>query len=197
MGEYGKRIQGGEEIEEKRLDDCMVRFGRVLACDPSLRAWGYAVLNGDIIEDCGCIQTVPLVKKNKVTVADDRIRRIREINNQLKSIFLEHDIRTIVCEQPHGSQTATGAIMIGITMGIMQTISDMTFIPIEWYSEKKAKKACGFETKKVSKEDMVIRIKELYGYEWASGVKYWDSAVADSLAVYQAYKNSFPKTLDS
>ena len=159
---------------------------RILACDPSLRAWGYVVMYGEIIEDWGCIQTVPLSKKMRVSVASDRIRRIREINTALTSIFLEHTISGIVCEQAHGSQTATGAIMIGATMGIMQTIADVRGIPIEWYSEREAKKACGFTTKKVSKEDMVIRIKELYGYEWMTGSKARDSAIADALAVYMA-----------
>jgi Holliday junction resolvasome RuvABC endonuclease subunit len=155
----------------------------ILALDPSLRAFGFAVINaaGEVLET-GCIKTEPQYKKLRTRVGDDRCRRISELNNQLLTIIGKHNIQYIVSEQPHGSQSAGSAIMVGITLGIIQTLSDTLDIGVEWYSETDAKKAL-LNKNSASKKETIEAIKQLYSVKW-DNVKYKDEAVADALAVH-------------
>ena len=155
----------------------------VLACDPSMRAWGWVVLTPEgIVLDSGCIETLPNTNKTNIRKGDDRIRRISELNVQLLSIIDEHNVRLVVSEQPHGSQSASAAVMIGITAGIMQTICDCFSIPIEWYTEGDAKKAIA-DKRSVAKDEMIEIAGGLYSLDWHK-TKEKNRAVADALAVH-------------
>jgi Holliday junction resolvasome RuvABC endonuclease subunit len=158
---------------------------RVLAFDPSIRAWGWSVLNasGKVI-NTGCIKTDPSHKKLKIRKGDDRCRRISELNQAFNEIIKSNHISLIVSEQPHGSQSASAAVMIGITTAMTQSLSDLLGVPLEWYSEADAKQAV-FKRNSCSKAEMIEAIGGLYDVEW-SGVKYKDEAIADSIAVYHA-----------
>src|SRR4030042_3394853 len=114
----------------------------ILSNDPSMTAWGWSVITGrGIVIDQGCIKTAPSGKKSRIRKSDDRTRRICEINQQLIYLIKEYHIDFILSELPHGSQNAQAALMIGSVTGILQTISDVLEIPIEWYSEADSKKA--------------------------------------------------------
>jgi len=102
----------------------------------------------------------------------------------------DHDIQLIVAELPHGSQNAKAAIMMGIVAGILQMLSDALDIPIEWYSEADAKKAL-LNKRSASKKEIQDAISVLYNVNW-TGVKYYDEAVADALAVYYAAECTSP-----
>ena len=129
----------------------------VLACDPSLTAFGWAVISSDNkILARGCIQTKPSPAKLKVRKGDDRCRRITEINTILLKLIKHYNIVYIVSEQPHGSQSAVAAIMIGITLGIMQTIADTLAIGIEWYSEGDCKKTYSEKEMQVNKKELIL-----------------------------------------
>jgi Holliday junction resolvasome RuvABC endonuclease subunit len=156
----------------------------VMALDPSLTAWGWVIMDGEDnrVLKTGCIKTEPLYKKLRTRVGDDRCRRINELNQQLIFLIKGWNVRYIVSEQPHGSQSAVSAIMVGITLGMGQTLSDALNIGIEWYSEGDAKKALS-NKKKLSKQQTIEEIKKLYQVPW-TGVKYKDEAVADAIAVY-------------
>ena len=157
----------------------------VLTNDPSLTAWGWAVLDqhGEILE-VGCIKTAPEHKKRRIRVGDDNIRRISEINLTLKHVIERYNISYMLSELPHGSQNANAAKMIGMVAAICQTISDWKDIPIEWYSEGDAKKAV-LGRVSCTKREMIDAIEKLYGVEW-TGIKYRDEAGADALAIHYA-----------
>jgi len=155
----------------------------ILTNDPSFTAWGWAVLTleGEII-DTGCIKTIPSNKKLKIRKGDDRCRRISEINQRLLALIKKYNVVFILSEQPHGSQSAVAAIMIGVCLGIVQTIGDVLNIGIEWYSEQDSKK-CLLEKRSATKEETINAISKLYFWK-PSGVKYIDEAVADALSIY-------------
>jgi len=155
----------------------------VLTNDPSITAWGYAVLNaqGKVLTS-GCIKTEPQAKKLRIRKGDDTIRRVSEINQQLLSIIKQYEVSYLLSELPHGSQNAAAARMIGIVTGIVQTISDVFQIGVEWYSENDAKKAVSGK-RNVTKQQMIEIIKTHYQMKW-TGVKYKDEAVADALAIH-------------
>ena len=156
----------------------------VLTNDPSLTAWGWAVLNqnGEIIS-ADCIKTAPEHKKRRIRVGDDNIRRISEINQRLREIFKSYNIGLILSELPHGSQNASAAKMIGMVAAICQTISDWEKIPIEWYSEGDAKKAATGRIS-VPKQAMINRMSMIYPDAPWTRIKYKDEAIADALAIH-------------
>jgi len=157
---------------------------KVLTCDPSFTAWGWAVLEGHLVVDHGCIRTEPEAKKRKIREGDDRVRRTAELVRELLKIIQRYKVSFIVSELPHGSQNAKAAVMMGVVVGVVQGISICMDVPVEWYSENDAKKAL-LNRKSISKREVIEAINELYEVEW-KGVKYYDEAVADALAVYCA-----------
>ena len=155
----------------------------VLTNDPSMRAWGWAVLDGNIICAHGCIKTAPEHKKQRIRKSDDTSRRAADIIRELLNIIKRYNVKLILSESPHGSQNANAAIMIGMVTGITVTISECLQIPIEFYSEQDAKKAV-LNRKAATKEDIIEAICDRYGYEWLKKIKYIDEAVADALAIH-------------
>jgi len=162
---------------------------KILACDPSFTAWGWAVLQNHQVIDSGCIKTKPEAKKRRIRQGDDRVRRTSEIILSLMETMGDHTIDFIVSELPHGSQNAKAAVMIGTVMGILQTFSELWSIPIEWYSENDAKKAL-FGRISASKNQVIEAVQDTFEVR-LMGPKYVREAVADALAIYNvAHKNS-------
>ena len=162
----------------------------VLTNDPSITAWGYAVLDAqDKILATGCIKTEPLYKKRRTRKGDDTVRRVSEINQRLIKVIRHYKVTYLLTELPHGSQNASAAVMIGIVTGVVQTLSDALKIGVEWYAEMDAKK-CVLGKNSATKREMINAICELYDVPW-KGVKYKDEAIADALAIhYTATKQS-------
>lgn len=157
----------------------------VLTNDPSVTAWGWAVIDPktNLIHASGAIKTTPSSKKLRIRKGDDRIRRIQIINTDLIQVIKNYNIRLILSEQPHGSQSAVAALMIGIVLAEMQTIGDCLNIPVEWFSESDAKLAAT-GSRSIEKDDMVKVAKKLFPSMSLTNVKWRDQAVADALAVY-------------
>jgi Holliday junction resolvasome RuvABC endonuclease subunit len=154
----------------------------ILANDPSLTGWGYVVVRNDKVFAGGCIKTAPEHKKKRIRKTDDDLRRIHDINMELLLIIRSWNVNYIVSEIPHGSQTASGAVMVGTVRGIMQTIADCLEIPIETYSEQESKKTV-LGKKTATKTEMVNAIGNVYDMPYV-GVKYKDEAIADAMAIY-------------
>jgi Holliday junction resolvasome RuvABC endonuclease subunit len=155
----------------------------ILANDPSFTAWGWAAVTPDgRILETGCIKTESKSKKLRIRKGDDRVRRTSEICLELLRAIHEYDVDLIVSELPHGSQNASAAVMIGIVIGILQTIAETENIAIEWYSEADAKQ-CLLGKQSATKKEMIDVITKLYEVPW-TGIGYKDEAVADCLAVF-------------
>jgi Holliday junction resolvasome RuvABC endonuclease subunit len=155
----------------------------ILTNDPSMTAWGWAVLDWDgKVIDSGCIKTAPDYKKKRIRKGDDTVRRVSEINHQLLRTIRRHNVVYVLSELPHGSQNANAAIMIGIVTGILQTICDVKKLGIEWYSEGDAKKHL-LGKLSAAKREVIDAIAALYHVPWRN-IKYIDEAVADAMAIY-------------
>lgn len=157
----------------------------VLTNDPSMTAWGWAVVrpSDNVVIDCGAIKTEPQSKALRTRKGDDRVRRVQEINFQLINIIKRYHIALIVSELPHGSQSAVAAIMIGITTGVLQAIGDCLEVPVEWFSEGDAKVAVSGH-RSVPKDDMVQIMEGFFPDCPFKKTKWENQAIADSLAVY-------------
>jgi Holliday junction resolvasome RuvABC endonuclease subunit len=156
----------------------------ILACDPSLTAWGWVIVGQDIrIIDGGCIKTAPSSRKLRIRKGDDRCRRITKINHALLELIDRYNVGVILSEQPHGSQNAATAVMIGICLGIVQTIADTNDLVFEWYLEGDCKE-CLLGKRSAKKEETVRAIQKLYPYTPFVDIKYIDEAVADAMCVF-------------
>ena len=155
----------------------------ILTNDPSFTAWGWAAITpGGRILETGCIKTESKSKMLRIRKGDDRVRRTSEICLELLRVIHKYDVDLIVSELPHGSQNASAAVMIGIVIGILQTIAETETIAIEWYSEADAKQSV-LNKRSAVKKEMIDAITKLYKVPWM-GVGYRDEAVADALAVF-------------
>lgn len=163
----------------------------IMVYDPSFTGWGYVVLNlkGEVIA-ADCIKTGNEAKKRRIRKGDDRVRRTTEINEILLSVISKYNVSLIITEQPHGSQNAAAAVMIGIVIGVIQTMSNCLSIPVEWISEADSKKAL-LGKKSATKIETVNAIKKLYSVPW-SGIKYWDEAVADAMSIWHYAVRKIP-----
>jgi len=161
----------------------------ILTSDPSITEWGYAVVSIDSeILEAGCIKTIPDKKKKNIRKSDDRVRRISEINQKLIGLIKKHDIKYMLAEAPHGSQSAVGAVMIGMVAGMNQTISDCLGIPIEFYSEGEVKKHL-LNKRAATKQEMIDKVNDLTGY-LHDGPKYAREAVADAIGIFLTAENN-------
>jgi len=162
----------------------------VLAFDPSARGFGWSIIQGTKVLVCGCIKTEPKNKKLRIRKGDDDIRRISEINFELREIIDEHKIKFIVSELPHGSQNAAAAKLLAMVSSQVQTIADILRIGIEWYSEADAKRIV-LRKQTATKQEMINAIDKLYTVPW-KGIKYKDEAIADSIAIYHVAREQSP-----
>jgi len=190
LPDTGQGLDHGVKMNWVVIDEKVHDF-IVLANDPSVCAWGYAVLNGKgEILATGCIKTVGGGKKMRIRKGDDTIRRISEIDERLKQVIEEYHVTYMISELPHGSQNASAAVMQGSVSGIAQTISVFTGIGIEWYSEGDSKK-CLLGKISAEKVETINAISKLYGDKWRTKTKYINEAVADALSIhYVASKQS-------
>ncbi len=157
----------------------------ILTNDPSITAWGWAVINNGKVKAAGCISTSSEQKARRIRKGDDTVRRVSEINQELLAVIRRWDVNYIVSELPHGSQSASAAVMIGICTGVMQTMADALNLGIEWYSEADAKKAMSGK-RSVSKAEMIETVKLSYKDILWDRAKFRNEAIADAMAVYHA-----------
>ena len=168
----------------------------ILACDPSLTAWGFVVMtwDGEVMPWRGCIQTAKSPKKVNMRAGDDLVRRVSEINRRLLEVMNTVDVKMIVSELPHGSQSAAGARMIGAVVGILQTISDVERIPLEWYSERDAKVSAGLKPS-ASKEEVVTNIRHRYNLRFdysTNSERKIAEAQSDAMLIYHCARVHSP-----
>lgn len=159
----------------------------ILTNDPSITAWGWAVIKNNKIKAAGCVSTSSEQKARRIRKGDDTVRRISEINQELLNVIAKWNVNYIVSELPHGSQSASAAVMIGLCTGSMQTMADTLATGIEWYSEADAKKAISGK-RSVSKTEMIELVKSMYEDVPWDRAKFRNEAIADAIAVYHVAK---------
>ena len=184
------QTQSPQQHKKQSMERTTPKKPRILACDPSFTAWGWAVLEGHMVQASGVIVTKKEAKKRRIRVGDDDVRRVGDLITQLVKIIEKYQITFIVTELPHGSQNSRGAIMIGIVIAALQAFNVILNIPVEWYSENDAKKAL-LGRISASKKEVIYAINDLYDVAWTR-TKYVDEAVADALAIYYCAECSSP-----
>lgn len=155
----------------------------IMAHDPSITAWGWAIIDSQSnVVDMGCIKTEPNHKKNRIRKGDDSVRRLTEIANVICDTIKQHNVCCIVSELPHGSQSASAAIMIGAVTGLLTGLAVVSAVPIEWFSEADSKKAL-LQKNSATKQETIDAVTKILKVQW-TGTKYKDEAIADALSVF-------------
>lgn len=162
-------------------------MNKILCCDPSLTAFGWAVIENDKVIEGGCIKTKTSDKALRIRKSDDRMNRVSYIATTLKEIITTHNIKYIVSELPHGSQSAVAAIALGLVNGMLQGLADGLGIGIEWYSEGDSKFYL-LSKRSAGKEETINKITTLYGDTWKKKDKASNEAIADSISIYHCAK---------
>lgn len=168
----------------KRKVQAKAKQHTILVNDPSLTAWGWAIMNWDgTIVRSGTIHTKPSPKKLNIRKGDDFVRRMWELNDVLVDNILKYNVNYIIVEQPHGSQNAAAAKMVGAVPAIIVTISKILNIGVEWYSEEDSKKVV-LKKSSGTKTEMVNAIRKLFPDAILPKGKGEQEAVADAIAIY-------------
>lgn len=155
----------------------------IMAWDPSITAWGWVIFDLDKnVLDAGCIKTAPSNKKERIRKSDDRFRRITEFNLIFIELIKKHNVQLIVSEAQHGSQSAIAATMLGITIGMSQTLADCLDISLETWSEGDSKLHL-LGKRSAGKQETIDAVAKLFKIKWRK-VKYWDEAVADAASIF-------------
>jgi len=157
----------------------------ILSNDPSLTAWGWSVYDtiSKRIISYGVFKTAPSPKKLKIRKGDDRVRRVQELSENLLKVIKEYRVDYIISELPHGSQSAVAAVMIGLCIGVLQSLSTSLSIPIEWYYEMDCKSMI-FGRRDVSKEQVMSKMYTEFALPISPPKTMVEKeAVADSLSI--------------
>ena len=176
-------------VPKEQLDQ---KYGSILALDPSLTAFGWAVIrpNGTVA-DAGVIQTKPADKKLKIRKGDDFVKRVNTLCVQLHGIIKWHNCKLIVSEQPHGSQSAVAAKALGAVLGLVQTTAHFSGCGLEWYMEGECKLNL-LDRRSANKGDVIKKIEKKYPETPWKKTKVANEAIADSITVWHLAKRESP-----
>lgn len=165
--------------------DTAVEMKRILSLDPSLRAYGWAIIEEDILA-CGCIETESF--KDELTSLSDN-KRIDILANELKRIIETWKPELIIFENPVGSKSSRAnqalAYAKAITIGAA-IFSGIAYEPIRAKSVKKALTG----NSDADKETILELVTKMYP-SFATLTTKWSKArklaASDAAAVYIGY----------
>lgn len=129
-----------------------------LNLDPGFAWLGWSVVNlhqdGDAVAGMGLLRTVKANTKRKVGVADDNFCRARLIAHELR-LLVEHYSPSAVCfEAFRQPRNAAVAAKLGMTYGIIATLSEVCRLPVVSMSPQEIRRVCG----KATSKDEVARV---------------------------------------
>ena len=159
-----------------------------LTLDPSLTAFGWAVVDDLTIIDYGCIITK---KDNKIRVTSDRIRRLSLIVNTLQEVMQKYPIDIVYFEIPSGSKSNTAAIALGMIHGLVVTFcicNNVAFTPCLAKSAKKTTTGDSDGTKEAVFINVLNSFKNARKLFDTKMTKEKRFAVSDALAIYLTIK---------
>jgi len=167
----------------------------ILSIDVGFNNTGWVVIDelGNIVS-CGCIQTKKYSKKD-ISVAEDTMRRIREIASSLKSIIEKFKIKKVIAELPHGGGKSALAIKsMGIASGIIGSIVELFNLECAWIRPSEVKRVVcqeGETPKDVIMEFVLNKYSNCEFFPRRNGIinKSKFEHIADAICAYLAFSN--------
>jgi len=157
---------------------------RVLLCDPSLREFGWGVVEDAVILESGCIKT-ETSKDKKTLKQDDTTRRVGLIARELLEIIDKYQITECRYEIPVGSKSASAVKALALIQGLMIGLLTSKNVEFSIISPRKVKLLLTGNND-AEKEDVLEVVKNHYT-NFSSTTKgfpkYKLHAISDALAV--------------
>lgn len=156
---------------------------RVLCLDPSLRAFGWAVIENNDLIDGGCIVT----KKAKgMKVSDADTEALSQIAKTLKAILEKYPCEKIVFENSVGSKSSRANQALGYVKGLV--IAACIFYGSDFTAIKsKSIKKHLTTNNNATKDEVLFKVKEIFkSFDKKVGhlPKFKLYAVSDAAAVF-------------
>ena len=153
-----------------------------LALDPSLRAYGWAIIRDEKLIDCGCILTSPSNDEQ-----DDIA--ITTLARELSNIVAEYVPDMVIFENPVGSKSSRANTALAYAKAVTLSVCTTYEFPYKLVTAKQVKKkltkdSCG------SKDSVKLEVsKKFKNFETLT--KGWTEkklfAASDAIAVYLGY----------
>jgi Holliday junction resolvasome RuvABC endonuclease subunit len=154
----------------------------ILCLDPSLRAFGWAVISNNDVVDGGCIVTK---KVQGAKVSDSDTESLREIAQALKDILSKYPCQKVIFENPIGSKSSRANQSLSFVKGLV--ISACVFYGVEFTPIKaKSVKKNLTDNKDASKDEILEKVKQnfkSFDKKFAHLPKFKLYAVSDAAAV--------------
>jgi len=159
-----------------------------LACDPSLCAFGWVIVEDDILVDAGVIETSKIT--GKVTESDTE--RVIKIAETLKELVVDYGFSQICSESPMGSKSSSAVKALSLVKGmLLGFVVGLGISPIEWVSARDAKKFLTTNPTASKTEILEAVVKICPEFNDIIGIKSTKKkkeACADAYCVYLASK---------
>lgn len=160
---------------------------KVLSLDPSLRAFGWAIIEKKSIIACGCIITEN--DKSKLETDSDT-SNLEYIASELKTVIKTYKPKEIVFENPIGSRSSRGNQALSFVKGLVVSAAIFSGIKLVSISAKATKKKITGDqhaTKDLIKSDVIKNFPEfeILTKGWSKVRTY---AASDAVAVFIGYK---------
>ena len=156
----------------------------VLLLDPSLRAFGWGVVDGKRIVDCGCIQTKAVKGKKDMDDLSTIFLELCSIVDELKPL-------EIISEKPIGSKSNRAAIALGYTYALVVAVAARYNLPLTFVQARSVKKAVTGDPG-AEKDQVASVVKDYFVNSAVIDIKKMSAAartgITDALAIY-IYKN--------
>lgn len=119
-----------------------------VACDPSITAWGFALLGVEKGVFTSCVRTAKDPAKKHQYVADQDAERAREIFTKLyqgiKPFKMTGDTIYLISEAPAGSQNSRASKLLGICLGLLIGLESYVSEPLIFLTAGEVRKSlCG------------------------------------------------------
>lgn len=147
----------------------------VLGIDPGIANCGYAVihvgptLEHDNLVDCGVISTAKSAKKKNIFAADDRMRRAREVAEQLHYTLLgsadRFPLAAICIEALSIPRSASSAVLLAMCHGVVVQLAFARGVPVLQASPQEIKEHMT-GSRAASKIQVQGAVSDRFGRQW-------------------------------
>lgn len=157
---------------------------KVLCLDPSLRAFGWSIID-DSIPDIlagGCITT----SNTSNTISTSDTKSLKLIAQTLKSVIDKYSPEKIIFEDSAGSKSNRASLALGYVKGLCVALSVSHGIEFETFKAKQTKKKIT-DSSSAKKEEILQEIRKFlpsFDQICANLPKFKVYAVSDSAAVF-------------
>lgn len=159
-----------------------------LCLDPSLRAYGWCIIQNGYLIACGCILTVP---HKVLTIVESDTVRIQTISQSLAKIVNQYKPDQIVFENFVGSKSSRAMQSLSYSKAITIAVATSLNVPFVGIKAKTAKKELTSNDAAQKKEILEVVQKSFKNFDilMEKANKADIYAASDAISIYLAYKS--------